>query len=88
MGLSTNSSNGSISGASGRSLANSQALQSLLGLGPELVRNSEYVGELYYTIAPVPGLLIRPNLQYIYTPGTISQNTNIVVLGLKTVISF
>ena len=70
------------------SLANSQALQALLGVGPDLVRNSEYVAELYYTVAPVPGLLIRPNLQYIYTPGAISQNTNIIVLGLKTVISF
>ena len=41
------------------SLANSQALQALLGVGPDLVRNSEYVAELYYTVAPVPGLLIR-----------------------------
>lgn len=70
------------------SLTNAQNLQNSLGLGPVRVKNSEYVLELYYTFAPVPGLLIRPNLQYVYTPGTVSENKDILVLGLKTVISF
>jgi porin len=52
------------------------------------VQNSEYVLELYYTIAPLPGLLIRPNLQYVNTPGGTYLNKDVLVLGLKTVISF
>ncbi len=69
-------------------LTDLQNMQNAMGLGPVPVRNSEYVMELYYTIAPVPGLLIRPNVQYVATPGASSQNTNIVVFGLKSVISF
>lgn len=69
-------------------LTDLQNMQNAMGLGPVPVRNSEYVVELYYTIAPVPGLQIRPNVQYIATPGASSQNTNIFVLGLKSVISF
>jgi porin len=44
-------------------------LQNALGLGPVPVKDSEYVFELDYTFVPVPGLQIRPNLQYIYSPG-------------------
>lgn len=69
-------------------LTNMQYLQNALGLGPVAVRNSEYVVELYYTFTPVPGMAIRPNVQYIATPGTSSQNLNIVVFGLKSVINF
>jgi len=59
-----------------------------LGLSPDVIRNSEYVFELYYGIVPTPGLTIRPNVQYVYTPGTIASNVNILVFGLKTVINF
>ena len=59
-----------------------------LGLQPAAVRNSEYVFELQYGFVPVPGLTFRPNIQYVYTPGTISSNVNILILGLKTVINF
>ena len=69
-------------------LTDLQNLQNAMGLGPVPVRNSEYVMELFYTIAPVPGLLIRPNVQYIATPGASYQNANIVVFGLKSLISF
>lgn len=69
-------------------LVDALSLQNALGFGPVPVRISEYVAELYYTVAPVPGLLIRPNLQYVYSPGALSQNTSVFVLGLKTVISF
>jgi carbohydrate-selective porin OprB len=44
-------------------------LQNALGLGPVPVKDSEYVFELDYTFVPVPGFQIRPNLQYIYSPG-------------------
>jgi carbohydrate-selective porin OprB len=44
--------------------------------------------ELQYAFVPMPGLTFRPNIQYVYTPGTVSSNVNILVLGLKTVINF
>ena len=65
-----------------------QSLQNSLGLGPVPVKNSEYVFELYYQVVPTAGLLIRPNVQYIYSPGGSSQTKDIWVLGLKTVIRF
>ena len=63
-------------------------LQNALGLGPVPVKNSEYVFELDYTFVPTPGFLIRPNVQYIYSPGGSSVNKDVWVLGLKTIISF
>jgi len=69
-------------------LTGTQNTLSGLGLQPDVIRNPEYVFELYYGLAPVPGLTIRPNLQYVYTPGANSSNVNILVLGLKTVINF
>ena len=65
-----------------------QNLQNAAGLGPVLVQYPEHVLELYYTLVPKPGLNIRPNIQYIFTPGAAPQNQNILVLGLKTVITF
>jgi porin len=59
-----------------------------LGLLPDVVKNSEYVFELQYALVPVPGFTLRPNIQYVYTPGAISSNVNILVLGLKTIINF
>jgi porin len=59
-----------------------------LGLQPASVKNSEYVFELQYAFVPLPGFTLRPNIQYVYTPGTNSANVNILVLGLKTVINF
>ena len=69
-------------------LVGAQNTLSGLGLQPAVVRYSEYVFELQYGLVPVPGLTIRPNIQYVYRPGAISQNVNILVLGLKTVINF
>ncbi len=65
-----------------------QSLQNSLGLGPVPVKNSEYVFELYYQVVPTAGLLFRPNVQYIYSPGGSSQTKDVWVLGLKTVIRF
>jgi len=52
------------------------------------VKDSEYVFELDYTFVPTPGFLIRPNVQYIYSPGGSSITKDVWVLGLKTIISF
>jgi porin len=62
-------------------------LQNALGLGPVPVKDSEYVFELGYTLVPTTGVTIRPNVQYVYSPGG-GANENVWVLGLKTVISF
>ncbi|MCA0305633.1 MAG: carbohydrate porin [Proteobacteria bacterium] len=65
------------------------ALQNNLGLGPSPVpvKNSEYVFELDYSIAVRPGFTMRPNLQYIYSPGGSIVTKDIWILGLKTLIS-
>jgi porin len=50
-------------------LADVQALENTLGLGPVGVQHFEYVVEAYYTFAVADGLLLRPNVQYIVDPG-------------------
>ncbi|MBV8190794.1 MAG: carbohydrate porin [Alphaproteobacteria bacterium] len=62
-------------------------LQNAVGLGPVPAKDSEYVFELGYTFVPTPGVQIRPNVQYVYSPGA-GINENVWVLGLKTVINF
>jgi porin len=63
-------------------------LQNAQGLGPLSEKSAEYVLELDYTFVPVPGFLVRPNLQYIASPGAGSTTRDVFVLGLKTIISF
>jgi porin len=65
-----------------------ESLQNALGRGPVAVQDAEYVFELYYTVRPVNGLLLRPNIQYVHTPGGTSQNKDVIVLGLKSVANF
>lgn len=48
----------------------------------------EYATELFYSWSPIPSIQLRPNLQYVVHPGGTSQNNNVFVLGLKTVIVF
>jgi porin len=55
---------------------------------PVAVKDSEYVFELDYTFVPTPGFLIRPDVQYIYSPGGSSITKDVWILGLKTIISF
>jgi porin len=69
-------------------VASAEALENVLGLGPVAVQQSEYEFELYYTIRPFSGFLVRPNLQYVLYPGGANQNTNVIVFGLKTVANF
>jgi porin len=59
-----------------------------LGLQPAVISNSEYAFELQYAFVPMPGFVLRPNVQYVHTPGARSSNVDILVLGLKTVINF
>jgi len=69
-------------------VAQGQELQNSAGLGPVAVQSSEYPVEFYYSINATNWIVLRPNIQYIYRPGGISENTNVVVLGLKVAIKF
>ena len=66
----------------------SEELQNLAGLGPVAVQSNEYSMELYYTYRPLAGLQVRPNIQYVITPGGTTANPNALVFGLKTVANF
>lgn len=55
---------------------------------PYVGDGEEYVTEVFYSWSPVPSVALRPNLQYILHPGGTSQNSNALVLGLKTSIAF
>ena len=63
-------------------------LQNALGLGPVSEKSAEYVLELDYTFVPVPGFILRPNVQYITSPGASSTTKDVWVLGLKTIVNF
>jgi porin len=52
------------------------------------IPHTEYPAELYYGIAFTPAITVRPNVQYLKSPGGVSDDTDIVVFGLKSVISF
>ena len=51
-------------------------------------QGSEYAGEIFYSLHAVPGLVIRPNVQYVVHPGGRHAASDVVVLGLKTAITF
>jgi porin len=69
-------------------IAWSEELQNLAGLGPIAVQSCEYTMEFYYTYRPLPGLQVRPNIQYVINPGGTTANPNALVFGLKTVANF
>ncbi|MDN4055012.1 carbohydrate porin [Massilia sp. YIM B02763] len=48
----------------------------------------EYATEVYYAWSPIPSLSIRPNVQFIKHPGGTSANSDVVVLGLKSLVTF
>jgi porin len=48
----------------------------------------EYATELFYNWSPMPSTSLRPNLQYVINPGGTSQNRNVFVLGLKSIVAF
>jgi porin len=52
------------------------------------VPNIEYPIEVYYAWAAAPGIVARPNVQYIANPGGIAKSKDVVVFGLKTSLNF
>jgi len=51
------------------------------------VEGSEYAGELFYSLHPAAGLIVRPSVQYVIDPGGRRDHANAVALGLKTAIN-
>lgn len=41
-----------------------------------------------YGVAVIPAVNVRPNVQYVKSPGGISSDTDVVVFGMKSVINF
>lgn len=70
--------------------ANHQRVVNGLNPGAQTVVNDgyEYAAEVFYNWSPIPALSLRPNLQFIKHPGGSSQNSDAVVLGLKSVVAF
>ncbi|HEY2068675.1 MAG TPA: carbohydrate porin [Rhizomicrobium sp.] len=65
-----------------------EALHDRAGLKPfEPVQDTEYVAELDYRAQVAKGATLTPNLQYITDPGGVSSRDDIVVLGLKAMVS-
>ena len=50
--------------------------------------DSEYEFEVYYALAAIRGLVLRPNVQYIVDPGGLSHMTDVVVIGGRFDINF
>jgi porin len=65
-----------------------QRLQNKAGLGPVPIQGPEYAAELFYSLHVIRGMTLRPNVQYVHDPGGTSENSDAVILGLKTVIDF
>lgn len=56
--------------------------------GRPTVLRTEYPMEVYYGWAARPGVVVRPNLQYVHNPGRVAQGRDVTVLGIKTTLSF
>jgi porin len=70
--------------AAARNHYNSRAAQSdvLAGIAP-YPRKDEFVFETYYALSVRPGISIRPDLQYILSPGGFSRAGSVTVLGIR-----
>ena len=68
-------------------VAKGQRLQNTLGSDVP-VQHSEYVLELFYGWQPVHYLTLRPNLQFVKDPGGTSAHEDVVVIGLKSLVTF
>ena len=72
-----------------RTHVNSRAAEAELLAAPGSEKpRSEYEAELYYSVNIRPWLIVRPNVQYVVDPGGYDNTTNLVVLGVKSAITF
>ncbi len=67
-----------------------QALQVDNGLlAPMRVQDgNEYVLELNYAFQVIPGLRLQPGVQWIHNPGARDQRSDVVIVGMRSVIAF
>jgi porin len=68
-------------------VADVQRQQNAVGYGPVGVQSSEWTSEVFYNIHVKEWLDLRPNIQYIASPGGVSHSTNDLIVGLKLVIN-
>lgn len=54
----------------------------------EPVPDVEYPAELYYRLALTPAISLTPNVQYFYQPGGLDEAEDVLVVGLRTAVSF
>ena len=70
-------------------VADGQTLHNSSGLVPSVpVQHAEYPFELFYNINFTHWLSVSPAIQYVHSPGGISANPNVVVLGMNFSITF
>lgn len=46
--------------------------------------DAEYLTEFYYGVHVYPGVMLKPNIQYIVNPGGYHTNKDVVILGMKS----
>jgi porin len=60
----------------------------LLDLLPEPVQHAGYPMEIYYSANISPAITVRPNVQFIHTPGGVAERADVLVLGLHSSVNF
>ncbi|UAK25382.1 carbohydrate porin [Sphingomonas nostoxanthinifaciens] len=54
---------------------------------PPVQHGAEYASEIFYSIQPLEGLELRPNVQYIHHPGGLDTVSDACILGLKAAVT-
>jgi porin len=50
-------------------------------------KGSEYESELFYSLHPIAGVVVRPDIQYVIHPGGRADGADAVILGVKSAIN-
>lgn len=56
--------------------------------GGPAVAHTEYPLKLYYRVQLTPAVTLSPNLQYVKYPGDLANHRDVMVSGLKSIITF
>lgn len=54
---------------------------------PDVQSGAEYAAEIYYSLQPIEGLELRPNVQWIHHPGGVPGADDVGVVGLKAAVT-
>lgn len=75
--------------AVGRTHYNGRAARALLIQTPGSDKpTNEYASEIFYAAALLPGMVVRPQVQYVMDPGGYSHATDVVILGTRIDVNF